>query len=118
NAGDHIVIRLGDRRAGGPGTRVQTFVEDKFRFRCYVDPLGTSRFVAVPGDVVIDIVPGPVENLSLMGPRLVRPGAAIKLRLSAHDRWGNACVDDGAAVEVVGKRDGRQVYAGTADFCA
>ena len=56
NAGDHIIIRLGDRRAGGPGTRVQTFVEDKFRFRCYVDPLGTSRFVAVPGDVVIDIV--------------------------------------------------------------
>ena len=28
--GDHIVIRLGDRRAGGPGTRVQTFVEKDF----------------------------------------------------------------------------------------
>ncbi len=53
NASDHIIIRLGDRRMGGPGTRVQTFVEDKFRFRCYVDPLGTSRFVAVPGDVII-----------------------------------------------------------------
>ena len=60
NAGDHIIIRLGDRRAGGPGTRIQTFVEDKFRFRCYVDPLGTSRFVAVPGDVVIDIVSGAI----------------------------------------------------------
>ena len=49
NAGDHILIRLGDRRRGGPGTRVQTFIEDSFRFRLYVDPLGTSRFVAVPG---------------------------------------------------------------------
>ncbi|CCD02722.1 protein of unknown function (plasmid) [Azospirillum baldaniorum] len=27
NPGDRIVIRLGDRRQGGPGTRVQTFVE-------------------------------------------------------------------------------------------
>ena len=50
NAGDHIVVRLGDRRGGGAGTRVQTFVEDRFRFRCYVDPLGTSRFAPVPGD--------------------------------------------------------------------
>ena len=28
--GDHIIIRLGDRRSGGPGTRVQTFVEKGF----------------------------------------------------------------------------------------
>ncbi|HEY0227679.1 MAG TPA: hypothetical protein VGC05_15085, partial [Mycobacterium sp.] len=28
--GDVIEIRLGDRRFGGPGTRVQTFVEDEF----------------------------------------------------------------------------------------
>jgi len=46
-AGDHIVIRLGDRRFGGAGTRVQTFVEQNFKIRCYVDPLGTSRFAAV-----------------------------------------------------------------------
>lgn len=118
NAGDHIIIRLGDRRAGGSCTRVQTFVEDKFRFRCYVDPLGTSRFVAVPGDVVIDIVPGPVENLSLMGPRLVRPGTPFKLRFSAHDRWGNACVDTGGAVEVVAQRDGKQVYRKVIEFGA
>jgi hypothetical protein len=25
NAGDHIILRIGDRRGGGPGTRVQTF---------------------------------------------------------------------------------------------
>jgi len=118
NAGDHIIIRLGDRRAGGPGTRIQTFVEDKFRFRCYVDPLGTSRFVAVPGDVVIDIVPGPIENLSLMGPRLVRPGTPFKLRLSAHDRWGNACADAGATVEVAAQRGGKEVYRSVVGFDA
>lgn len=57
------------RPAGrGPGTRVQTFVEDGFRFRCYVDPLGTSRYVAVPGDPVIAIVAGPPERIQLGAP--------------------------------------------------
>ena len=116
NAGDHIIVRLGDRRMGGPGTRVQTFVEDKFRFRCYVDPLGTSRFVAVPGDVVIDIVPGAIAALSLVGPRLVKPGIPFKLRASAHDRWGNACVGIGGSAEVEATLDGQKVYAGTVDF--
>ncbi len=58
NAGDHILIRLGDRRGGGAGTRIQTFIEDHFRFRAYVDILGTSRFVAVPGDVALRIAAG------------------------------------------------------------
>lgn len=116
NAGDHIVVRLGDRRMGGPGTRVQTFVEDKFRFRCYVDPLGTSRFVAVPGDVVIDIVPGAPAALSLVGPRLVKPNVPFTLRVSAHDRWGNACTDVGGSVEVRATLDGREVYAREVEF--
>lgn len=99
NAGDHIVIRLGDRRRG-PGTRVQTFVEDQFRFRFYVDPLGTSRFVAVPGDVVIDIHAGPPARVLLNGPRFVQPAQAAPFRLSLQDRWGNACRAAGGAVRV------------------
>lgn len=42
NPGDKILIRLGDRRFGGRGTRVQTFVEKDFRWRFYIDPVGTS----------------------------------------------------------------------------
>ncbi|KAJ5715746.1 uncharacterized protein N7483_012927 [Penicillium malachiteum] len=42
NPGDKILIRLGDRRFGGKGTRVQTFVEKDFRWRFYIDPVGTS----------------------------------------------------------------------------
>ena len=91
NAGDHIIIRIGDRRGGGPGTRVQTFVEDNFRFRCYVDPLGTSRFVAVPGDIVIDMAAGTPARLLVNGPRFARPGERLPFRFSLQDRWGNAC---------------------------
>lgn len=96
NAGDHIVIRLGDRRAGGPGTRVQTFVEDNFRFRAYVDPLGTSRFVAVPGDVSLRVVAGAPARVVLVGPRFARRGASAPFRLSLQDRWGNIVGDRGA----------------------
>ncbi len=116
NAGDHIVIRLGDRRMGGPGTRIQTFVEDKFRFRCYVDPLGTSRFIAVPGDIAIDIVAGAPASLALVGPRLVRPGTPFALRLNAHDRWGNACTDTGGRVEVVAALDRKEAYRNTIEL--
>ncbi len=116
NAGDHIVIRLGDRRMGGPGTRIQTFVEDKFRFRCYVDPLGTSRFIAVPGDIAIDIVAGAPASLALVGPRLVRPGTPFALRLNAHDRWGNACTDTGGRVEVAAALDRKEAYRNTIEL--
>ncbi len=90
--GDHIIFRLGDRRAGGPGTRVQTFVEDRFTFRVMVDPLGTSR-MAYAADFGMDILPGPAEKLVVAGPRLVRVGEPFKLKVHAEDLWGNTAVD-------------------------
>ncbi|KAB2920483.1 MAG: hypothetical protein F9K29_01205 [Hyphomicrobiaceae bacterium] len=111
NPGDHIVVRLGDRRAGGPGTRVQTFVEENFRFRCYVDPLGTSRFAAIPGDLSIDIVPGPPAELQIRCPRFIRPGTPYKAQVRIDDQWGNACVDLGAEVLLQAYRGGKEVYS-------
>ena len=103
--GDHIVVRLGDRRFGGPGTRVQTFVEKGFTFRAFVDPLGTSRFAPVPGDVRLDVVPGPAAALVAVGPRLVRAGEPATLRIRAEDAWGNCCWDHGGTLAVTLARD-------------
>jgi hypothetical protein len=97
--GDEITIRLGDRRAGGPGTRVQTFVEDGFTFRLYADVLGTSRMGHV-GDVTVDVAAGPAERLVAVGPRLVRGGATAPLRVHLEDRWGNVVSDAPARVRV------------------
>lgn len=108
-AGDHIIIRLGDRRFGGSGTRVQTFVEQNFRIRCYVDPLGTSRFAAIP-DVVIQIVPGTPAQLVMTGTRLVRTGEKFPLRVRAEDEWGNTCWDRPERVAVSATLDGKRVY--------
>ena len=92
NPDDRITIRLGDRRNGGPGTRVQTFEEKGFTFRAFVDPLGTSKFAPVPGDVTIDFVAGPPAALSILTPRLVRSGEQVPVRIRAFDRWGNSCL--------------------------
>lgn len=116
--GDHIVIRLGDRRGGGPGTRCQTFVEKGFRFRCYIDPLGTSRFCDIPGDAVIDIVPGKAHAIEMAGSRMLRPGEKLALSVRAEDEWGNTCFDDPQKVNVVAARDGTTVYDKVIDLAA
>lgn len=96
--GDVIEIRLGDRRFGGPGTRVQTFVEDDFEVHLYVDPLGTSR-MAHAAVAKIAIIAGPPADLVVHGPRVVAPGVArVQLRAHLQDRWGNACRDVAATI--------------------
>lgn len=93
NPGDRVVIRLGDRRQGGPGTRVQTFVEKDFRFRVFIDPLGSSKFAEVPGDCLLDIVPGAPDALRLVAPRRLELGRPLELIVRADDSWGNTCID-------------------------
>lgn len=109
-AGDHIVIRLGDRRFGGPGTRVQTFVEENFRIRCYVDPLGTSRFAQVPDDICLQIVAGEPAQLVWAGSRIVRAGESLPLRIRTEDAWGNTCWDRPANVAITATLNGKTVY--------
>lgn len=91
NPGDRIIIRLGDRRQGGPGTRVQSFVEKDFRLRTFIDPLGSSKFAEVPGDLLLDIIPGAPERLQVIVPRLVGAEQPFDLIVRADDAWGNTC---------------------------
>ncbi len=93
NPGDRIVIRIGDRRQGGGGTRVQSFAEAGFRFRMFIDPLGSSKFAEVPGDLLFDIVPGPPAGVQLIAPRLLPRGEPFACIIRADDLWGNTCRD-------------------------
>lgn len=90
NPGDKIVVRLGDRRWGAKGTRVQTFVEEGFLMRWYIDPVGTSRFAAIKPDIAIPILSGPPVNVKAVTPRVVRPSTKFTVHLHAEDHWGNA----------------------------
>jgi hypothetical protein len=97
--GDEIEIRLGDRRGGGPGTRVQTFVEDGFTFRLFADVLGTSRMGHV-GDVRVDVMARPATRLVAVGPRVVGAGATVPVHAHLEDRWGNVASATPARVTV------------------
>lgn len=109
--GDVIEIRLGDRRFGGPGTRVQTFVEDEFEVHLYVDPLGTSR-MAHAAVAKLAVTAGPPDRLVVHGPRVVGAGiGTAQLRAHLQDRWGNACHDVAATVRA--EVDGEIISAAT-----
>ncbi|WP_347987788.1 hypothetical protein [Methylomonas sp. AM2-LC] len=91
NPGDRIILRLGDRRQGGKGTRIQTFVERDFRFRLFIDPLGSSKFAEVPGDVLLNIEPGLPSTLQIIAPRLVTDQEPFDVLVRIDDAWGNTC---------------------------
>lgn len=115
NAGDHILIRLGDRRFGGPGTRVQTFVEKDFRFRCYVDPLGTSRFGTVAPDLIMQVLPGAPAQIQWTGARIAKAGEIVPLRVRAEDGWGNTCWALREPFEITATLGGKTVYSRRVD---
>ncbi len=114
--GDHIIIRMGDKRAGGPGTRIQTFVEEGFRFRCYVDPLGTSRFCDIPGDIVIDIVPGEPSQLVAVGSRMLRKNEKLPLHFRLEDSWGNTCWNTSGKLLITAQAKKETLYEKTLEL--
>lgn len=99
--GDVVEIRLGDRGFGGPGTRVQTFVEDEFEIHLFVDPLGTSRMAHAAVNKIA-IVPGEPRHVVVRGPRVVRCDVpTVELRAHLQDRWGNVCTDLSATISAL-----------------
>lgn len=93
NPGDKIVVRIGDRRWGSQGTRVQTFVEENFLMRWYIDPVGTSRFAPIEPDIAFSIKPGPIAKVKPTSSRVVRPGVPFPIHIHTEDAWGNATTD-------------------------
>ena len=87
--GERIIVRLGDRRQGSPGMRLQTFCEPTFEFRVLVDPIATCLYQPLPEQPAIAIVPGPPKRWVAVLPTLRRIGEPFRLHLKAEDRWGN-----------------------------
>lgn len=94
--GDTITVRMGDRRQGSPGMRMQTFAEQGYQFRVHVDAFATCDFVALPDDRQprIDLIPGPASRHLAVLPSLRAVGDVFALGLKAEDRWGNPTPED------------------------
>src|SRR6201994_2068682 len=61
-AGDTLTIRMGDRRQGSPGLRLQTNVERNVELRTAIDAFATYEFCELPQQPAFDLIPGPAAR--------------------------------------------------------
>ena len=87
--GDQITICFGDRSAGSPGIRVQTFVEPTFEFRVLVDPFATYHYAELVQQPYIAVVAGPPVGWKVILPTLRQCGQSFSLGFKGEDKWGN-----------------------------
>lgn len=86
---DVIRIRIGDRRFGSPGLRMQTFCQSEFEFRTFVDVFSNQNYLPIPGSPKIRIVPGEPTVWKAILPTLIQPDDTFRLCLKCEDKWGN-----------------------------
>lgn len=91
--GDTLTIRLGDRRRGSPGLRLQTNVENKVELRTSVDAFATYEFCELPEQPAFDLVAGPAVSWKAILPSLAVVGEPFRLAIVAEDIWGNPTGD-------------------------
>jgi hypothetical protein len=97
-AGDTLTIRLGDRRRGCPGLRLQTNVENRVELRTSVDAFATYEFCELPQQPAFDLAAGPAVRWKAILPSLAVVGEPIRLAIVAEDMWGNPTEDAAAAL--------------------
>jgi hypothetical protein len=100
-AGDTLTIRLGDRRQGSPGYRLQTNVEARVELKTSVDAFATYEFCELPVQPAFDLVPGPAASWKAILPSLAIVGEPFRLAVVAEDKWGNPTADASASFELV-----------------
>src|SRR6202035_4537108 len=99
-AGDTLTIRLGDRRQGSPGYRLQTNVEANVELKTSVDAFATYEFCELPVQPAFDLVPGPAASWKAILPSLTAVGEPFRLAVVAEDKWGNPTADANQSFEL------------------
>jgi len=89
DCGETIVVTFGDTAGGSPGWRVQSFCEDTFEFKSFVDPIATYRFKELLTSPTMAIVPGPPTRAVCIAPSQAVVGTPLSVVLKLEDRWGN-----------------------------
>jgi hypothetical protein len=103
-AGDTLTIRLGDRRRGSLGLRLQTNVEKRVELRTSVDAFAAYEFCELPKQPAFDLVPGPAIKLKAILPSLAVVGEPFRLAIVAEDKWGNPTDDAAGTLKLQSSR--------------
>ena len=110
-AGDTLTIRIGDRRQGSPGWRLQTNVEEHVELRSSVDAFATYEFCELEHPA-FDLVAGPAASWKAILPSLAVVGEPFRLALVAEDMWGNPTDKAEAALALEPSRPVRGLPSG------
>jgi len=89
DTGDKVTVVFGDKSGNSPGWQLQTFVEETYEFKTFVDPIATYEFKELPRSPIIRIVPGRSVRAVCIAPSEVRVGKPFDYYLKLEDRWGN-----------------------------
>jgi len=103
-AGDTLTVRLGDRRQGSPGYRLQTNCEERVELRTSIDAFATYEFTELPEQPCFALVPGPAAHWKAIWPSLAVTGEPFRLALVAEDAWGNPTTDVNQMMTLVPSR--------------
>ncbi len=87
--GETITVRIGDRRFGSPGLRMQTYCEEAFHFLVLADVFATTNWALLDNQPTVRVVPGAAASHVAVLPTQRRPGQLFALSLRADDIWGN-----------------------------
>jgi len=88
-AGDTLTVRMGDRRQGSPGYRLQTNCEARVELKTSIDAFATYEFTELPEQPAFALVPGPAAQWKAIWPSLAVVGEPFRLAIVAEDAWGN-----------------------------
>src|SRR5436190_7591794 len=103
-AGDTRTVRMGDRRQGSPGYRLQTNCEARVELRTSVDAFATYEFTELPEQPAFALVPGKAAHWKAIWPSLAVAGEPFRLAIVAEDAWGNPTADAEQTLSLVPSR--------------
>jgi hypothetical protein len=101
--GDTITVRMGDRRQGSPGYRLQTNCEERVALKTSVDAFATYEFTELP-DPCFDLVPGTATSFKAIWPSLAVVGEPFRLAIVAEDMWGNPTTEADTTLSLLPSR--------------
>jgi hypothetical protein len=87
--GDTITVVYGDRAAGGPGMRAQTFAESAFELKVLVDAFGSGLYYELAASPIVPVIGGYPDALHLIVPSMVRVNEAFVAGVRVVDSFGN-----------------------------
>ncbi len=89
DSGEKITVIFGDTSKGSRGWQLQTFVEETFEFKTFVDLFAVYDFAEMPFSPSMPIIHGEPVRAVCLTPSQVKINEEFAFYLKVEDAWGN-----------------------------